>query len=624
MAPMLRDDGPPVSPATIDEARRTLPSEYGHVVVEESGRRVLLVRVPAVKPDYLTALREVALYVDLETVRDVKDVLLIGSGKVTRLEPIALRDHIREQRTVDQGVAEDLRGPLSRDYGHRVVDAENGKGRAAIAVRIPRASLADITADDVIILRDRLRPLLADRLRDLDCAYVISDSDFERLGRRVFLELVDPDRAASHDRVEPKEALKNAAMAASGNEAYEEPEAPATIEEAFPELAEESEYELTTTPRASAAAPASGSAAAAGDARDPAPERTHASTVVDDANQYEIFTRTKPRAPEPEPEPVAVPAAQDEYEILTSSRPAPAEPVADSPAPAANAPAPGLDPDDEYEILGAAPRTPQPRAPAPRAPETRDHVAPEPRQAASRTPVTRSRTTEPVGPKSPVMRDHPPIVPGFVQTLQDDDIEVYVRKEQEAPRDIGPTPAAPRSAHHATAPAVEVEDQFEAVAGGRVTPQQTTPQGPIGDNGGDVEMNVGDEKAVDQLMREEAASDREERRIPSLAPQPPGGPDFDVLATRLEGLGYEIVRDVPVEDNIFDIAAHKNGGKRLLAMNVESFAAAEGGAYDKLAVNLGADVLLVVTNNLAPGARLATWGTRVQVFRPDELIEVGL
>lgn len=193
--PFLRDEGPPVSMSTIQDARSTLPPEYGFKVVKENGRSVLLIRSPKPRPDYLHELEDAALYVRLDDVKDVRDVLLIGTEKVCRLEPLLLRDHIRTRVTSDRAAADSLIRTLSRDYGWTLYKHPEHANRYSFAIRIPKGSVGEVGPDDVMAIRSRLAEVPRDTLMQASAAYLVADGNFERLGRRVFFELVDPELA---------------------------------------------------------------------------------------------------------------------------------------------------------------------------------------------------------------------------------------------------------------------------------------------------------------------------------------------------------------------------------------------------------------------------------------------
>src|SRR5581483_12097978 len=195
MAPFLRDEGPPVSQQTIQRARESLPLEYGYQLANETGREVLLVRVPKVKPDYLHDLADVAFYVSLDQIRNTKDVLLIGHEKVARLEPQQLRDHIRAQQREDVGVVDAVRRSVDRQYGFPTVQSPSHFQHQALAMRIPRESVAQIAPEDVTSLRN----VLAAAKKAVDAcqyAYIVANRDHERVGRRVLFELLGLQAAA--------------------------------------------------------------------------------------------------------------------------------------------------------------------------------------------------------------------------------------------------------------------------------------------------------------------------------------------------------------------------------------------------------------------------------------------
>ncbi|HEX2022435.1 MAG TPA: hypothetical protein VHH36_06960, partial [Candidatus Thermoplasmatota archaeon] len=157
MAPFLRDEGPPVSQATIQRARESLPLEYGFQTVNETGREVLLVRVPKAKPDYLHDLADVAFYVGLDQLKTTKDVLLVGHEKTARLEPQLLRDHVRAQAREDQLVVEDLRRRLTTAYAHAIVQSPSNHQHQALALRIAKPTVASFSPEDVVAFRSLLQ-----------------------------------------------------------------------------------------------------------------------------------------------------------------------------------------------------------------------------------------------------------------------------------------------------------------------------------------------------------------------------------------------------------------------------------------------------------------------------------
>ncbi|HEX2021901.1 MAG TPA: hypothetical protein VHH36_04265 [Candidatus Thermoplasmatota archaeon] len=195
--PFLVDKGPPVDAATLTAARNELPREYGVKVVDSKGTRSLLARVPRAKPDYNYELAMVAFYVSPDDLKDVKDVLLIGDEKTVRMEPLRLRDHVREQIREDKEHAPALRARLAREYGWTTFQSPGNQNHKALVLRVPVASMAE--ADQAVLLRARaaLGNELVPTLQAVHYVYVLADNDFARVGRRVFVEAVASDLAAA-------------------------------------------------------------------------------------------------------------------------------------------------------------------------------------------------------------------------------------------------------------------------------------------------------------------------------------------------------------------------------------------------------------------------------------------
>lgn len=193
--PFLVDGGPPVDQNTLAAARTELPREYGLRVVNERGRKAILVRVPRAKPDYNYELAMVAFYATLDDVKDANDVLLIGDEKTVRMEPLRLRDHIREQNREDKEVAPALRSKLARDHGWTVFNSPGNAHHKALVLRLPIASVG--AADEATLLRARsaVGGELVRVLEDVQHVYLIADNDYGRVGRRVFIDAVCQDLA---------------------------------------------------------------------------------------------------------------------------------------------------------------------------------------------------------------------------------------------------------------------------------------------------------------------------------------------------------------------------------------------------------------------------------------------
>lgn len=191
--PFLVDNGPPVDAATLNAARTELPREYGLRVVTSGGRKTILARVPRSKPDYNYELAMVAFYSTLDDVKDAKDVLLIGDEKTVRMEPLRLRDHIREQSREDKDAAQSLRSKLAREYGWTTWQSPGNANHKALALRLPIGSMAEATEQVLLKSRAGVGNELVNVLTDVQFVYLVTDTDYARVGRRVFIDAVASD-----------------------------------------------------------------------------------------------------------------------------------------------------------------------------------------------------------------------------------------------------------------------------------------------------------------------------------------------------------------------------------------------------------------------------------------------
>ncbi|HUR68723.1 MAG TPA: hypothetical protein VM370_05705, partial [Candidatus Thermoplasmatota archaeon] len=396
--PFLRDEGPPIPQASIQKLRETLPVDYGWQVVNETGREVLVVRVPKPKPDYLHDLAEVAFYVGLEQIRNTKDVLLIGHEKTARLEPQLLRDHIRAQGREDAGVVDHLRRQLDRQYGHTFVQSPSNHQHNAFAVRIPKETVAQFTADDVTAIRQLVANL---RPRVMECQYalIVANGDHERLGRRTLMELIG-DQPAPEPVVAPSPIPTPSPISS--------PSPAAAPRLAFPPVA-------PTAAAPAASAPASIFAA-------PAPVARQAPIPVVAAPIEAVPIATEPEAPPTvEAHETAVPrhglsdtTVSEEYEIVSKPKP-PAAPAAPVHAPQRL----GLEGadivHDEYEVVSSKkPSAPEPSPPASPLPEPSEakHVLREDKEFEVFTSKPKPRAAD----SAPAIT--PPGMGGFQHALQ--------------------------------------------------------------------------------------------------------------------------------------------------------------------------------------------------------------
>ncbi|HVL87204.1 MAG TPA: hypothetical protein VM681_04230 [Candidatus Thermoplasmatota archaeon] len=177
--PMIKDAAPPLSSGKIRELRASLAPEYGHTLVTDEGPPVLVVRVPGARPDFLTDVERAGEAVSEELVRAAKDVLLLGSEKLVRVDPIPLRDRIRERAREEAPYAAEMRSQLNRSYGLDILRPGGARGPAILGARIPRARVAELSSEDRQSLAAPVKDTL-NQAKDVAKVFLIADEDFRR------------------------------------------------------------------------------------------------------------------------------------------------------------------------------------------------------------------------------------------------------------------------------------------------------------------------------------------------------------------------------------------------------------------------------------------------------------
>lgn len=644
MAPFLRDEGPPVSQQTIQRARESLPLEFGFLTVNEKGREVLVVRVPKAKPDYLHDLAEVAFYVGLDVIRNTKDVLLVGHEKTARLEPQLLRDHIRAQAREDVGVVDGIRRHVDKDYGFTVVQSPSNHSHQALALRIPKESVVQFSPEDVNAIRAALQASKA-RLDACQYAYIVASRDFERLGRRVLLELLGltpgaappvaptpaPLPVVAPAPAAPAKVTFPASPGASAPTPTVAAPAPPTtaLPSAFPSMAPPAPPPINSLARAEAQARAQPAPVAPASAPVAAPDApaapveaapapapaAPAAPDVEATEEYEIVSKPKPAAaPRPAPAPLGLAAgaevqAHDEYEIVSKPKPAasaapPAAGRANGGRPAVSAQAARLQLNassdfdskgtEEYEVVTRK-APPAPTAAASPAAATEEHPAAE-RKVERMDAEFEVYTSKPKTPAKPT--SHPtglgaPPAPAPAKTRE---YEIMSRPSvtSTVPAHL---PNLPQQAH-APAPAPQALP----------APQPHLPHAHA------ASLPITAPRDDPRMLPTRTAfpvptADSGAAIIPTVAP---AAPDL-VLAARFRENGYEVVEGLRAQGTVFAFAAHKPGGRRVLVKRANDFGPEDAATLSQLVTALGADVGLVVADRVLPGTRLATWGTRIEV-----------
>jgi len=205
--PILRDTPPPLPASVLKEIRDGLPARYGSTLMMNSGRAVLLVRVPYEMPDPQRDIGVAADLITLEEASLARDVLLMGEEKTLRIDPIPLRDVIRERVQADVPVSKEVRRQLPHGFAATLFTPMTRRV-PCIAVRVPRAHCRDTTDDDLASIARALEPVLQQAgAMEVPLCYLVADEDFRRFTPEGLVRVLNgeaplrPPKDANHYQV---------------------------------------------------------------------------------------------------------------------------------------------------------------------------------------------------------------------------------------------------------------------------------------------------------------------------------------------------------------------------------------------------------------------------------------
>ena len=178
--PMLHDGPPPIPADMVRDFRTQLAPTYGHQLVNHDGRYVLVVRVPGDRPDpHGRDIKACADVLSEEHVANTTHILLIGDEKVLRVDPIPVRDAIREKLRDDTPTSKEVRRQVERDFGARLLQPAS-KREVCLAVRVPKDSYKSLTNDDLVRIQQAVGPALGNQAANVGMCYLVADNDYRR------------------------------------------------------------------------------------------------------------------------------------------------------------------------------------------------------------------------------------------------------------------------------------------------------------------------------------------------------------------------------------------------------------------------------------------------------------
>jgi hypothetical protein len=580
---MIRDGKPPLPPSTITELKQTLSTDYGHKLVNSAGNRILAIRIPTARPDMFQDIPRAADFLGTDDTRELTHVLLIGEEKVLRVDPISLRDEVRERTREDQQSVVTLKKKLGRNYEYSVFKPVTGKGSPRLVIRIPKFKAGELDDSDRAQLKGLMTKITADpNVRESRIFYIVTDDDYVKLGTEGFQAMLEGRK---------NEALATATLSAAALNA--------------PPPAPSGQYFVADEKKARPAQGTMGNAFGI-DSSSP-----FGGLMGQTAQANEKLDAHKAAITEKKAAPVgAFIDARGGYgagkmtersEVIDGTEKARRTSAAQAPPPRR-----GGEIIDAESGMAIAPKRGRPQfnadgsvsyveqAPKPVGAGTIDSLI----SAVVSTPaqsIQHSQASEPARALPPAHEADVEIMPGRNEVAaRAPAAKVDWPAAPSAPPRIEVQPPTPEVIVAAPAPIVQ------SVA--PVPPITTTP---IAEAPRALADSIG--SSAGPLSGETIAVERD----PMAA-----------ILTKLHGSGYELLDTASLLD--VDAAAHKAAGKRILVKRLKTVDIETAQRLERLAADLRADACIVIAEEVAPGTRAWTMGTKVELLRPSDIGELEL
>lgn len=199
--PMMRDTPPPLPADVVRELRSTLAPSYGHKLVNHEGKLVLAIRVPHEVPDRERDLACAVDHIPEDEAALARDVLFIGAEKMFRLDPIPLRDLVRERLRDDVPVSKEVRRGMAREFGAALFNPATRRD-LCIALRVPRASYRDCTPEDLVAMQRAVEQVFAQpKAGSAGMCYLVADNDYRRMPLEEFVRTLRGEVALKPPKV---------------------------------------------------------------------------------------------------------------------------------------------------------------------------------------------------------------------------------------------------------------------------------------------------------------------------------------------------------------------------------------------------------------------------------------
>jgi hypothetical protein len=108
---------------------------------------------------------------------------------VLRVDPIPVRDAIREKLRDDQPASKEVRRQLERDFGAKLLQPAM-KRDLCLAVRVPKDSYKQLTPEELVRIQQAVGPALGNQAANVQLCYLVADNDYRRCTPDEFARLL--------------------------------------------------------------------------------------------------------------------------------------------------------------------------------------------------------------------------------------------------------------------------------------------------------------------------------------------------------------------------------------------------------------------------------------------------
>lgn len=175
--------------------------------IRKGGEWILICNTPAVDTDVMSNLKELVADLDVEDIRYINLLLLLGGKRSIKVDSSLVKDLVGDKTKTDV-IVNRMKEELDRDFGYKCYD--RGPHRR-LAVRLPIREIADFNDSltneitDLIIKTGNFSP---ETIGDILSVYLIADESYVRLEPELFFQEVFGQMAESRAKAwEPADGI---------------------------------------------------------------------------------------------------------------------------------------------------------------------------------------------------------------------------------------------------------------------------------------------------------------------------------------------------------------------------------------------------------------------------------